>query len=204
MRVGAQGLLVKSLLSAPLSALLAGIPFWPLVAHSQGAAQDVTCENGSGEYRTRFLTGTTVNVGPMRNGSFAERACAANLVWNGQEISVGSDADQVGIDILGADLGFGMPVAAFQIDKSGSSSNRSYQIYSLTKTPHLLYAITGGDSYRAADTDLDGRIEVWTDDAAVADGFERIPIVDFDFAPTVVLRFEKGHPVDAGSEFLPY
>jgi hypothetical protein len=136
---------------------------------------------------------------------FLCRACLpANLVWNGQEISVGSDADQVGIDILGADLGFGMPVAAFQIDKSGSSSNRSYQIYSLTKTPHLLYAITGGDSYRAADTDLDGRIEVWTDDAAVADGFERIPIVDFDFAPTVVLRFEKGHPVDAGSEFLPY
>jgi hypothetical protein len=104
----------------------------------------------------------------------------------------------------GADLGFGKPVVAFQIDQSGARSNRTYQIYSLEKPPHLLYTITGGDSYRAADTDLDGHIEIWTDDAAAVDGFERVPTVDFDFAPTVVLRFEKGHLVDVGSEFLSY
>ncbi len=111
---------------------------------------------------------------------------------------------KVGIDVLGADLGFGKPVVAFQIDQSGAGSNRTYQIYSLAKPPHLLYTITGGDAYRAADTDLDGRIEIWTDDAAAVDGFERVPTVDFDFAPTVVFRFEKGHLVDVGSEFLSY
>jgi hypothetical protein len=202
-----QGRLVRSLVKSTLrflSVLLAGIPFWPIAVHAQGPAQDITCENGSGEYSTRFFTGTTVSAGPMRNGSFAERACTAKLVWGGPEISVASGAGQVGIDVLGADLGFGKPVVAFQIDKSGAGFNRTYQIYSLAKPPHLLYTITGGESYRAADTDLDGRIEIWTDDAAVVDGFESVPSVDFDFAPTVVFRFEKGRLVDAGSEFLSY
>lgn len=187
-----------------LPVLLSGILFCSIAAHSQGPAQELTCESGDGEYSTQFFTGTTIRVGPMRNGSFAERACAAKLVWKGQEISVASDADQVGIDVLGADLGFGKPVVAFLINKSRGSSNRIYRIYSLTRTPHLLYTISGGDSYRAADTDLDGRMEIWTDDAAAVDGFERIPTVDLDFAPTVVFRFEKGRLVDVGSEFLSY
>ena len=143
-------------------------------------------------------------VGPVRKGSFAERACTAKLVWNTQEISVASDAGQVGIDVLGADLGFGMPVVAFQIDKSGSGSDRTYQIYSLARSPRLLYTIKGASSYRAADTDLDGRIEIWTDDAAAVDGFERIPSVDLDFAPIVVFRFKKGRLVDVGPEFQSY
>jgi hypothetical protein len=207
MRVRLRGRLVRSRVKSTLrflSVLLTGIPFLSIEVHSQGPAQDVTCENGGGEYSTQFFTGTTVSVGPMRNGSFAERACDAKLVWKGQEISVASDADQVGIDVLGADLRFGKPVVTFLIDKSGSSSNRIYKVYSLVKTPHLFYTITGGDSYRAADTDLDGRIEIWTDDAAAVDGFERIPTVDLDFVPTVVFRFEKGRLVDVGSEFLSY
>jgi hypothetical protein len=36
------------------------------------------------------------------------------------------------------------------------------------------------------------------------DGFERVPSVDLDFPPTVVLRFEKGHLVDVASEFQSY
>src|SRR5579859_2295585 len=102
MRVGMQGPPVRSQVKSTLqfiSVLLAVIPFWPIAVHSQGPAQDVTCENGSGEYSTLFFTGTTVSVGPMRTGSFAERVCAAKLAWNGQEISVVSDADQVGIDV---------------------------------------------------------------------------------------------------------
>ncbi len=185
-----------------LSASLLGILLWPIAVHSQSSAQDITCQDGSGEYTTRFTTGISVIVGPVRKGSFAQRACAARLVWKNQEISVASDAGQVGIDALGADLGFGKPVVAFQIDNSGAGSNRTYQIYSLAKPPQLLYTLKGADSYRAADTDLDGRIEIWTDDAAAVDGFEKIPGADFDFPPTVVLRFEKGRPVDVGSEFL--
>ena len=197
------GSLMKST-SRFLPVLLYGILFWPIAVHSQGSAQGFTCEDGSGDYSTRFFTGISVIVGPVRMGSFAERACTAKLVWNGQEISVASDAGQVGIDVLGADLGFGKPVVAFQIDESGSGSNRTYQIYSLARPPRLLYTIKGADSYRAADTDLDGRIEIWTDDAAAVDGFEKIPSVDLDFVPTVVFRFEKDRLVDVGSEFLSY
>ena len=194
MTMGMQERLVRSLMKSParfLIVLLAGIPAWPIAVHAQSRAQDLTCQNGSGEYSARFSTGTTVIVGPIRNGSFAERACSARLEWNNQSISVASDAGQVGINVLGADLGFGKPVAAFQIDKSGAGVNRTYRIYSLPKPPHLLYTLTGGDSYSAADTDLDGRIEVWTDDAAAVNSFERLPGTAFDFAPTVVLRIEK-------------
>jgi hypothetical protein len=187
-----------------LSVSLPGILFWPMVVHPQSLAQDITCQDGSGEYSTRFSTGVSVMVGPMRKGSFAQRACAAKLVWNGQEISVASDAGQVGIDVLGADLGFGKPVVAFQIDDSGAGSNRTYQIYSLARHPQLLYTIKGANSYRAADTDLDGHVEIWTDDAVAVDGFEGVPGAHFDFPPTVVLRFEKGRPVDVGSEFRSY
>jgi hypothetical protein len=207
MRIRMQRSLARSLMKSTsrfLPVLLSGILFWPIAVHSQGSAQDFTCEDGSGDYSTRFFTGVSVVVGPVRKGSFAERACTAKLVWNTQEISVASDAGQVGIDVLGADLGFGMPVVAFQIDKSGSGSDRTYQIYSLARSPRLLYTIKGASSYRAADTDLDGRIEIWTDDAAAVDGFERIPSVDLDFAPIVVFRFKKGRLVDVGPEFQSY
>jgi hypothetical protein len=140
----------------------------------------------------------------MRKAGFAERACSAKLILRGQEISVADDADQVGIDVLGADLGFGKPVVSFEIDQTGSGSHREYQIYSLSKPIRMLYTIRGGDSYSAADTDLDGRVEIWTDDAGAVDGFEGIPKVDLDFAPTVVFRFEKGRLLDVGPEFIPY
>ena len=187
-----------------ISILLAGILFLPKAVHPQGPTQDITCDSGSGEYTSRFFTGATVRVGPMRQGGFADRACAAHILWKGKEIPVASDAGQVGIDVLGADLGFGKPVVSFQIDQSGAGLHRSYQIYSLTKTPHLLYTITGGDSYRAADADLDGHIEIWTNDTRAVDGFEGVPGVDWDSPPTVVLRFKKGRLIDVGSEFLAF
>lgn len=71
----------------------------------------------------------TVSVGAIRKGAFAERACSAKLVWEAHEIPVVSDAGEVAIDVLGADLGFGKPVVAFQIDKSGGGSKRVYQIF---------------------------------------------------------------------------
>jgi hypothetical protein len=181
--------------------LLAALLLWPVLVLHECRSQDVTCENGNGEYSTRFSSGVTVTVGPVRNGAFSERACFATLIWNGQEISVAPDAAEVSIDVLGADLGFGKPVVAFQIDKSGDGSKRVYQIYSLNKPPRLLHTITGGDAYSAADVDLDDRVEIWTGDAAAVDGFERLPRKDLDFVPTVVLRFEKNHLIDVSSEF---
>jgi hypothetical protein len=81
MRVGMRGRAVRSMGKSTLrflSVLIAGILFWPTAVHSQGVAEDITCEDGSGEYSTRFFTGTTVSVGSMRNGAFAERACAVS------------------------------------------------------------------------------------------------------------------------------
>jgi len=171
---------------------------------AEGQTQDITCQAGRGEYTFQFSSGTTVSVGPVRNGGFAERACAASLTWKGNELPIATDVDQVGIDVLGADLGFGKPVVAIQVDQSGAGSNRAYQIYSLLKPPHLLYTIKGAHSYRAADTDLDGHIEIWADDAAAVDGFERLPVADLDSPPTVVLRFEKGRLFDVSSQFLAF
>lgn len=187
-----------------ISILLAGLMLWPALVSPTCQAQDAECDSGNGEYRARFASGVTVSVGAVRKGAFAERACFAKLIWNKEEIPVVSNAGEVGIDVLGADLGFGKPVVAFQIDKSGSGSGRVYQIFSLTKPPRLLYTITGGDTYSAADNDLDDQVEIWTDDAVGVDGFERLPLKDLDLVPTVVLRFEKKHLIDVSSEFQSY
>lgn len=198
---------VKSVMKSKLTFVLvffAAMQFWPTAVHSQGQAQNITCKNGSGQYSTKFSTGTTVSVSPLRSRGFSKRACAAKLIWNGQETSVASDAAKIGIDVLGADLGFGEPVVAFQIDETGEGTHLSYRILSLKKPPRLLYTIAGADSYSAADTDLDGKVEIWTNDAAVIDGFEKVPLQSFDFAPTVVLRFEKKRMVDVSSEFQAY
>jgi hypothetical protein len=65
----------------------------------------------------------------------------------------------------------------------------------------LLRNITGEDYFSAADTRLDGSVEIWTTDAAAVDGFEGLPRSDFDPAPTVVLRFENTKLMDVSSEF---
>jgi hypothetical protein len=177
---------------------------WPMSSHSQSPDADITCQHGNGEYKAEFSTGVSVEVGPMRTGAFAERVCSAKLVAKEQVTSVVDDADRLTIDVLGADLGFGKPVVAFQIDQTGSGNSVEYQIYSLTRPSRLLYTLTGGDTYSAADADLDGHVEVWTDDATAVDGFEGVPKSEFDLLPTVVLRFEKGHLLDAGPEFVSY
>jgi hypothetical protein len=142
-------------------------------------------------------------VGATNNGEFAARACAAELLWSNQELEVASDAWSVDIDELGADLGLGLPVVAFQIKKRDIDARSEYRIYSL-RAPRLLRTIAGGDSYSAADTNLDGRVEIWTNDVSGVDGFERIPLSSYDFAPTVVLRFEKQKLLDVSSQFASY
>jgi hypothetical protein len=117
---------------------------------------------------------------------------------------VATDASQLDVDVFGADLGLSVPVVAFQVKKLGAECCMAYQIYSLQKPPRLLRSITGGSSFSASDTDLDGRVEIWTDDAAAVDGFEDFVIGEFDFAPTIVLRFQHGRLLDVTSEFRPY
>ncbi|MDR3726579.1 MAG: hypothetical protein P4K86_06015 [Terracidiphilus sp.] len=160
-----------------------------------------TCHDGSGKYQEKFSTGVTVGVGAKKNGQLSSRACEARLTWNKQELLAVPDAWEVDVDLLGADVGLGTPVAAFKIKKSDIDVQSVYQIYSLKKPPQLLRTIVGGASYRAADTDMDGLVEIWTDDARAVDGFERLPLDSLDFAPTVVLRFEDHQLLDVSSQF---
>jgi hypothetical protein len=102
------------------------------------------------------------------------------------------------------DIGLGVPVAALQVKKSKEDCCMEYDVYSLHAPPMLLRRITGGSVFGAADTDLDGRIEIWTDDAAAVEGFENLRLRDLDFAPPVILRFSReGRLLDASAEFRP-
>ena len=165
---------------------------------------DVLCTEGEGNFEAEFNNGVRVRVGAARNGTFATRACAGTLSWDKQELSVARDASQVDIDGFSVDLGVGVPVVAFQVKKSGSDCCMEYRIYALEKPPHLLRTITGGGFFGASDTDLDGSVEIWTDDAAAVNGFDSLSLSELDFSPVLVLRFAHGKLLDVSSEFQPY
>lgn len=170
-------------------------------------ATSVLCNRGNGHFATEFRTGAKVQVGAAKTeglATFATRACAARFNWDRQELVVATDAAQVDLDAFGVDLGYGVPVAAFQIKKSASNCCMDYHIYSLEKPPRLLRTIKGGQFATASDTDFDGTVEIWTDDAAAVDGFERLTLGELDSIPTVVFRLKGGHLWDASAEFQSY
>jgi hypothetical protein len=164
-------------------------------------AQDVVCSAGFGSFKSTFATGVTVSVDARRNAEFAGRVCEAKLTWGKKNLLVEPGVWQVDVDAVGIDLGLGAPVVAFQIRRTDIDRLIQYEIYSLKEPPRLLRTITGGYYYSAADTDLDGRIEIWTNDSEAVNGFENIPLNALDFAPPVVLRFEQKQLIDVSSEF---
>ena len=165
---------------------------------------DVLCSDGSGSFQTEFHTGVTVQVRAARTGELATRTCEATLGWNKDSLTVATNASQLDVDTFGVDLGLGVPVGTFQVKKSGNECCMEYRVYSLDRPPRLLRTVAGGDFFSAADTDLDGRVEIWTNDAAAVEGFENLGPAEFDSAPTIVLRFEHGELLDASSAFQPY
>ncbi len=172
---------------------------------SCGAQQQRSlCRDGFGIFSSKFQTGVTVTVGASKNGAFASHACEASLRWRKSAMHVVEGAYLVDIDVLGADLGLGFPVVAFQIKNAEHDRLMTYQIYSLQEPPRLLRTLTGGDSYDAQDMNLEDRSEIWTDDAGAVDNFENLPLSSFNFLPTVVLAFEKRKLTDISSEFQPY
>ena len=196
---------MKSLFALP-RAMSAAALFLFCLTSSVCLAQvhDVVCAEGDGSFETEFNTGIRVRVGAARNGTFATRACAGTLSWDKQELSVAGEASQVDVDAFDIDLGVGRPVVAFQVKKSSSDCCMAYQVYTLEKPPHLLRAITGGDFFSSSDTDLDGRVEIWTGDAAAVSGFDNLSLSEMDFVPTLILRFAHGRLLDVSSEFQPY
>ncbi len=170
----------------------------------QAQSHDVVCHEGAGDFEAEFQTGVKVRVGPARSGDLDARVCEAALSWGEQKLAVAEAASQLDIDAFGVDLGVGAPVVALQVKKPKAECCMEYRIYSLRTPPALLRSITGGGFFSAADTDLDGRVEIWTDDAASVEGFENFPLRALDFAPPVVLRFVRGRLLDVSSEFRPY
>lgn len=173
------------------------------VAVGMGRAQNqqALCDRGEGSFEARLHNGAGVNVTAARSRGFAARTCSAAISWKGQNLTAVASAGQVDIDVMGGDLGLGMPVVALQTREADDDWRASYFIYSLDKEPHLLFTITGGDFYRAADSDFNGHAEIWTRDAVAADGFDDLTYSDFDFPPTVVLRFDQGRLVDVSAEY---
>jgi hypothetical protein len=178
--------------------------FCALAGACYGQDHGVVCRSGNGAFEAAFPSGVAVRVGAERREELAIRKCDGALLWSTQKFEVASAAAEVDIDAFGIDLGLGAPVVTFQQKKTDAECCMTLQIYSLQKPPKLLRTITGGSFFATADTDLDGQIEIWSDDAAALQGFESPDVARPEFAPTVVLRFVRGRLLDVGSEFQTY
>ena len=174
---------------------------WALSAIATAQDSPVICTNGEGRFSARFETGVTVTVGATREHGFAEHSCEAELVSGDSRLTVVKGAAQVDVDVMGANLGFGEPVVAIQFRKSELDKRTTYEIYSLKKTPRLMFSLTGSAFFSAADYKLDGKIDIRTVDASAADEFEGIPLRSYDFIPPVFLRLENHKLVDVSAEY---
>jgi hypothetical protein len=170
----------------------------------QSLPRGILCTAAGGSFDSEFRTGVKVHVGAARNGELATRACAARLTWEKQELVIATGVSQLDLDAFGVDLGDGVPVAGFQTKESDDECCMEYKVYSLEKPPRLLRTITGGDFFSATDVDLDGRVEIWTNDGVGVDGFESLSLSELDFPPIVVFRFARGHLLDVSAEFQSY
>lgn len=164
----------------------------------------VVCRDGTGNFESSFVTGVTVQVRAARKDGLATRFCEGSLLWDKGKTVVAAGIAQSDVDAFGVDLGLGTPVVAFQVKKTNTECCMTLQIYSLHKPPKLLRIISGGNFFSSADTDLDGQIEIWTNDAASLIDFENPEFAAPDLAPTVILRFEHGRLLDVSSEFQGY
>lgn len=164
----------------------------------------VLCRGGSGKFEADFRHQVKVRVNAAKSGGLATRMCEATLTSEGQDVAVASGVWEADLDVFGADIGLGTPVATFQIKKAEEDCCTEYVIYSLQKPPQLLRTLIGGASIRASDIDLDGRIEVWTDDSAAMSGLENLSASELSSPPLVALRFEHNQLLDAGPDFQPY
>jgi hypothetical protein len=184
---------------------LAWLAFLCLVSSpSRAEIPDVLCNEGSGSFAATFHTGVKVRVEAAKKGGLARRLCEAAMSWDLHNEVVATDAFQLDVDAFGVDLGVGVPVVTLQVKKSSADCCMTYLIYSLQKPSGLLRTITGGDLFSAADTDLDGRVEIWSHDAVAVAGFETFVLGELNAPPTIVLRFEGGRLLDVSSEFQPY
>jgi hypothetical protein len=161
------------------------------------------CNHGHNGFRADSSSGVSVLVGASHSGGFAEHACTAELRRGKEILTIADQAEQVDLDLFDVDVGLPGPVTAFQLQRSQENCCLSYEIYSMRGPLRLLRTLHGG-FFRAADTDLDGRVEIWAEDGEAVNGLDELPASLFDFLPTYVLRFENERLVDATREFASY
>ena len=180
---------------------------FPTICACQSSRSSFLCQAGSGTFDGEFRTGVKVHIGTTKEGgdvALATRSCSAKLQWDKEELTVANGAAALDLDAFGIDLGDGTPAAAFQVKISNNHCCAEYRVYSLEKPPRLVRTIRGGEFFIASDVDLDGRVEIWTNDAAALDGFEDLALSEFDFLPAMVLRFEPGRLFDVSTDFQNY
>ena len=172
-----------------------------LLSLCEAQAHSVLCTDGEGSFEAASFKRLRCTWALLRKGALAMRSCEAILSWSGQTLAVASDIPVLDLDAFGVDLGVGAPIAAFQTKKSKDDCCMVIRFYSLQKPPKLLRSLTGASFFDAADTDLDGQVEIWTDDTAAFKGIDNLTLAELDFAPPMVLRFENGKLLDVSSEF---
>ena len=165
---------------------------------------EVLCSDGSGSFETEFRTGVRVSVRPQQEGGFSTRSCQGTLSWGKQTIAVANGVSRLDVDVLGTELNPGEPVVAFSETQPNLNCCMTYKIFSLKTPPRLLRTITGGGYFSAADTNLDGEVEIWTEDSAAVNAFEGLSDGEITFIPTYVLRMDHGRLLDASPEFQPF
>lgn len=181
--------------------------YWAVQSFCQTHSRSILCRDGNTNYEAEFHTGVKVHVGASHTGgpaTLATRTCEATLSWEHQQILVATNATELDLDAFGVDFGDGKSASAFQVKKTDAGCCSEYRIYSMERPPRLVRSIAGGEFFSTSDSDLDGRIEIWTNDGAAVDGFEKLSMSELDSAPTVVFRFSHGKLVDASSEFQSY
>ena len=180
------------------------LALFALAACTSACAQipQVVCDHGIGHFDATYLTGVTLHVAPVKSGAFATRACQAELLSGAHRTIVVPSALQIDIDVLGADLGFGTPVVAFVVQPT-PDAHKSYEIWSLDKTPRSRHTLTGENSYRAVDADFNGQLAIWTTDSAAAQALETLTDTNDLSPPIVALKFEHGHLLDVSSWYRP-
>lgn len=176
----------------------------PMVSRAQIQPPAVVCSDGNGSFETEFRTGVKVHIGAAKDGGLATRSCTANLSWQGQALVVAAGAKQIDLDAFGTDFGDGIPIAAFQIKKTDSDCCMAYEVFSLQKPVKLIRTITGGEFFAASDLELDDTVEIFTNDAAAVDGFDRIALAEMDSPPMMVLRLTNTNLQDVSTEFQLY
>jgi hypothetical protein len=188
--------------SHPLRSVVCALPFVLGVSWNACSCQAYKplCIQGSNKFHTFSHTQVEVTVASPQSGGFGQHVCRADLKWGNENLLVADSAAEVDLDLFEVDLEGPGPVAAFQVKESAGECCSDYRIYALTKPVRPVRTLRGGH-FVGADTDLDGRVEIWAEDRAAIDGLDGLTQGEIEYPPTYVLRFEQGRLLDASSDF---